>query len=126
MPAKQVEALKSGPPPQIEIVVGQAHLGMYAVFLWNDKAKRVKEGANDDAIADKFPLCKKTSELDGHLLTWQITIQSLTGIPGEAYSATVTITQGTKVLHTESHPEVPGETLDGAKLIVKGVRFAVV
>jgi hypothetical protein len=104
-------------------LIGQANLGVYRVFLWNPDAELVKQGANDDEIADKFPIGTSVATLDGRLLTWQITIQSLTNQPGELYSATVTITQDSQVLVNGSYSY--RDKLEGAKLIVGGVRFKV-
>jgi hypothetical protein len=96
MAEKRVSLDKGKGIPDIEVLIGGANLGSYVVQLWDDNKgswKTVGEGANNDAIQDKFPLPGPLAALDQCLLRWTLVIDSLTGKDGDRYSAVVSIEQ---------------------------------
>jgi hypothetical protein len=96
MSDKNVAIKKNKGIPDIEVLIGGANLGSYAVQLWDDSKgswKTVREGANNDPVQDKFPLPGPMAALDQTLLRWTIIIDSLTGKNGDRYQAVVALSQ---------------------------------
>ena len=119
MPAQSVPIKPGGSIPEIDIHVGQAHDGHYAVFRWEPSATVVQSGRTDA----HFPLAASTGVLVGKTVSWNITVQSRTKNPNETYSATVTITQDGTPIYTKTYPEVPGTKLNVAEFLTDGVTF---
>lgn len=125
MPIKEVTVSKTNPVPELEVFIGDIHLGIYEAILWKSKTEFtvVQKGTNEPGTEkDKFPLATSTASLDGLLLSWEIKILSLTGKKGETYFVRVTLTQGT----TQLHEDIYEGPLDGSEFEMGAVRLKVV
>ncbi|MBK8595339.1 MAG: hypothetical protein IPP07_31100 [Holophagales bacterium] len=116
----------TGGIPEVEVIFGQAQLGVYRCFLWDAGASNPKllgHGNNVDGLPDRFSVGLAPTSLSGHYLSVEAVIQSPSNASGQLYSLTVLVRQdgGT----------VPGGLLqDNGQLasqaisLVKFVRFA--
>ena len=86
--------------PQVEVIIGQAQIGTYRLFLWNKEGKQselIGEGTSNDNTADIFNL-PSVEQLEGRYFTWDGLVTSTTKTPGQFYSFTVLFKQdGTTV-----------------------------
>lgn len=115
---------KSGPPPFIELIFGDAQWGSYSVYLWDAAGHQptlVRKGLNNDAVSDKFPISISAAELDGCQMTWEATIGALGGSTGQLYSLEVVVTQGRKTLGDFEYQGA----LDGVKVLADFAKFTV-
>lgn len=86
---------KKAGDPHIEIIIGQAQQGRYAIRLWDQKGKKptiIAEGVNWDNVADIHAI-GPIGKLNKRIVTWDVVVSALSGGPGQFYSVTVTIRQ---------------------------------
>lgn|SRR5262245_56187490 len=88
---------KTGPQPQVEIIIGQLHWGKYDIYLWNPDGtsnQKVGSGLNVDQIPDIFTISQPLATLDRCMLSWEVPVAPFQTAPNQRYSVTVKITQG--------------------------------
>ena len=82
MPEKVVRLNTADGTPQVEIIIGQAQWGSYDFYLWDHdglNATKIGSGLNVDQIPDNFPIALPIAQLNGQLLSWEVSIASFTG-----------------------------------------------
>jgi hypothetical protein len=101
MAEKIARLKKADGTPDVEIIIGQAQWGSYDLILWDEDGLNeatIGSGLNVDQIPDKFPINKPLTQLNGSLLSWEVSIASFAGKEGELYSVTIKITQNNAVV----------------------------
>ncbi len=92
----------AGPQPEIEVIFGQAQLGSYRCFLWDQNAanpQEIRHGNNIDSIADKFPIAQLAAASLPHcFLSWELLMQAPDPSPGQLYHVTVIVRQAGNVV----------------------------
>lgn len=91
----------AGGAPETEVIFGQAQIGVYRCFLWDNQAKNpqpVAHGNNVDGLPDKFSLGVAAGALAGRYFSVESVIQTATTEPGQLYSLTVLIRQDGNVV----------------------------
>lgn len=91
----------AGGIPEIEVIFGQAQVGVYRSFLWDSQAnnpRSLAHGNNVDGLPDKFSIGVAASALSGQYVSVEAVIQTATSSPGQLYSMTVLIRQDGNVV----------------------------
>ena len=91
----------AGGIPEVEVIFGQAQIGVYRSFLWDNQANNpqpLAHGNNVDGLPDKFSVGVAASALTGRYLSVEAVIQTATSAPGQLYSITVLIRQDGNVV----------------------------
>jgi hypothetical protein len=86
----------AGGAPEIEVLFGQAQVGVYRAFLWDTQAKNstpLHHGNNVDALLDKFPVGVPASALTGRFASVEAVNQTATPQAGQLLSMTVRVRQ---------------------------------
>ena len=98
MAIKEIKLDPAGADPKVEIIIGQAQFGEYKVKKKDTAGKKkvIREGDNDDNVADIFPVGGTAKSLKDQILLWNIIIRALTDDPNELYFAQVVVTQNKK------------------------------
>lgn len=121
-----LKVAKAGPPPEIELIFGNAQWGKYEVWLWDPAGHNptlIRRGLNNDHIPDKFPISLSAAELDKAQLTWEVTIGAL-GANSQQYSLQVMFRQGNQDLIAK--PFLYTGPLDAVKVIADFVKLRAV
>lgn len=91
----------AGGIPEIEVIFGQAQIGVYRSFLWDNQAnnsQQLAHGNNVDGLPDKFSVGVAASALSGLYISVEAIIQTATIAPNQLYSITVLIRQDGNVV----------------------------
>lgn len=91
----------AGGIPQVEVIFGQAQVGVYRSFLWDDHANNpqpLAHGNSADGLPDKFSVGVAANALTGLYVSLEAVIQTATSAPGQLYSLTVSIRQDGNVV----------------------------
>ena len=86
----------AGGIPEVEVIFGQAQVGVYRAFLWDTQASNsspLAHGTNIDGLPDKFSVGVAASALSGRYVSVEAVIQTAGSAPGQLYSLTVLIRQ---------------------------------
>jgi hypothetical protein len=86
----------AGGIPEVEVIFGQAQIGVYRAFLWDNHAANPQElahGNNVDGLPDKFSVGVAAAALSGRYVSVEAVIQTATSTPGQLYSLKVLIRQ---------------------------------
>ncbi len=86
----------AGGIPEIEVIFGQAQVGVYRSFLWDNQGNNpqaLAHGNNVDGLPDKFSIGVAASGLSGRYVSVEAVIQTATSAAGQLYSMTVLIRQ---------------------------------
>jgi hypothetical protein len=86
----------AGGIPDVEIIFGQAQVGVYRSFLWDGQASNpapLAHGNNIDGLPDLSSIGVAATALSGRYLSVEAVIQTATSQPGQLYSLTVLIRQ---------------------------------
>jgi len=109
MPIQEIQLIRNGPDPQLEVTFGYAQIGKYRVELMDEYGfflATVQVGTNVDNVEDKFPLGKGANALDRCFLSWDIAILAPVEGPGQLYSTQLILTQGShRVIVFEDGPQ---------------------
>ena len=103
--------------PQLEIIIGQAQIGTYRVYLWDEDGQasnKIGEGTSSDDVADIIDLGDITA-LDKKIITWDILVTSPQGGKGQLYSVIVIFRQNS--IPVENGKFFEQGALDGTKLV---------
>jgi hypothetical protein len=119
MAIAEIELKKTGGEPKITVLIGQAQYGEYTVKL-KDPATGSKvvqaEGDNADEVIDTFGLKTKLAALNGHLLSWWVTVAAPADSPGQAYFVRIEVRQKNKIV-TNGSFEYSGPIVDSKNVI---------
>lgn len=91
----------AGGIPEVEVIFGQAQVGVYRSFLWDNQANNpqpIAHGNNVDGLPDKFSVGVAASALSGRYVSVEAVIQTATSAAGQLYSLTVLIRQDGNVV----------------------------
>jgi hypothetical protein len=91
----------AGGIPEVEVIFGQAQIGVYRSFLWDNQANNpqaLAHGNNVDGLPDKFSVGVASNALTGRYVSVEAVIQTATSAPGQLYSVTVLIRQDGSVV----------------------------
>jgi hypothetical protein len=91
----------AGGVPEIEVLFGQAQVGVYRAFLWDTQAKNSTElqhGNNIDTLLDKFTVGVPANALAGRFASVEAVIQTATPQAGQLFSLTVLVRQDGSVV----------------------------
>ena len=91
----------AGGMPEVEVIFGQAQIGVYRSFLWDVQANNpqsVGHGNNVDGLPDKFSVGVAANTLSGRYLSVEAIIQTATSAPGQLFALTVLIRQDGNVV----------------------------
>jgi hypothetical protein len=91
-----VEIKKNGGVPQIQLRFGFAQFASFRILLWDTSGHNpteVAKGTNLPGEPDTFPIGTSAAALDGRYITWQASIASPTGGPGQQFSQTAKFLQ---------------------------------
>lgn len=83
--------------PTVEIIFGQAHVGNYRFFLWDETGHHPQElshGTNTDQVVDAFDVQFTPAALNEQILAFEGIVQAAEARAGNIYSVTVTVRQG--------------------------------
>lgn len=86
----------AGGIPEVEVIFGQAQVGVYRAFLWDTQANNsspLAHGNNIDGLPDKFSVGVAAGALAGRYVSVEAVIQTAGAAPGQLYSLTVLIRQ---------------------------------
>jgi hypothetical protein len=86
----------AGGIPEVEVIFGQAQVGVYRSFLWDAQASNsapLAHGNNVDGLPDLFSVGVAATALSGRYVSVEAVIQAPTTTPGQLYSLTVLIRQ---------------------------------
>ena len=86
----------AGGIPEIEVIFGQAQIGVYKAFLWDSNAANsqpLAHGNNVDGLPDKFSVGSPAATLTGQYVSIEAVIQTATSAPGQLYILTILIRQ---------------------------------
>ena len=128
MAVQPVVLRKAGGDPEVEIIFGQAQLGVYRSFRWDAQARnpvQVAHGNNADSVLDRFAVGAPAAALDSTFLSWEAIIQTFTPSPGQLFSMTVLVRQDGVVAQggvVQEH----GQFTSNAKSIIGFMMFTVV
>jgi len=108
MPEEVIEIAAAREVPEIEVIVGHAHLGQYQVGMFdanNQNPVMIRTGDNTVTFDDKFPLTTGAiNTLHNKLLVWGVLVTAFSGV-SDPYSVTVILTQGTQELARHTRTE---------------------
>ena len=126
MSVKNVQLRRDGGTPEVEFIFGQAQVGVYRSYLWdeNNVPEKVGHGNNTDDVIDRYPL-RAPGELEGRTLSWEVTIQAPSAAPGQLYSLSVIIRQDGAVARGGAIQEA-GPMSDSTKAVIGFARFQLV
>jgi len=99
MPENQVPIVqikKNGDVPEIKLTFGFAQFASFRILLWDTNGHNpteVAKATNLPGEPDTFPIGTSPSDLDGRYVTWQASIASPTGTPGQQYIQTARFLQ---------------------------------
>ena len=118
MPVTTAKLDPNGNTPQVEIIIGHAHFGMFDLNLYDANGKNPKkigEGVTNDTIPDIFPLNQApVNMLNGFTIFWRAVITSPVGTPGEKFSVFVRVIQDGTICGTDSQTgDVTGPSPSG-------------
>ena len=91
-----VQIKRNGSVPQIQLSFGFAQFASFRILLWDTNGKNpttIKVGTNVPGEPDTFPIGDSAAGLDQRYITWQASIVSPTGGPGQQFSQTATFLQ---------------------------------
>lgn len=91
----------AGGIPEVEVIFGQAQVGVYRCFLWDSSGNNpqpLAHGNNVDGLPDKFSVGVAANALSGRYLSVETVIQTATSAPGQLYSLTVLVRQDGSVV----------------------------
>jgi hypothetical protein len=91
----------AGGIPEVEVIFGQAQVGVYRSFLWDNQGNNpqpIAHGNNVDGLPDKFSVGIAAAALSGLFLSVEAVIQTATSAPQQLYSITVLIRQDGNVV----------------------------
>lgn len=91
----------AGGIPEVEVIFGQAQVGVYRSFIWDiqgNNPQSIAHGNNVDGLPDKFTVGIAAGALSGRYLSVEAVIQTATSAPGQLYSITVLIRQDGNVV----------------------------
>ena len=91
----------AGGIPEVEVIFGQAQIGVYRSFLWDTQANNpqpLAHGNNVDGLPDKVSIGLSVNVLTGRYLSVEAIIQTATSALGQLYSLTVLIRQDGEVV----------------------------
>ena len=101
MPQKlqKIELQSANGKPQVEIIFGHAHVGVYHCYLWdmNRKSTELAHGNNVDDVLDAFTIDENPNDIDGFVFSYELSIRAAENTPGRIYSITITIRQNGSV-----------------------------
>ena len=86
----------AGGIPEVEVIFGQAQIGVYRSFLWDNQGNNpqpLAHGNNVDGLPDKFSIGVAAAALSALYLSVEVVIQTATSAPGQLYALTVLIRQ---------------------------------
>ncbi len=118
---RNVQLDRNGGNPQVEILIGQAQFGAYAIYLWDangQNEEQIGSGVNDDEIADEFTIGGDVVDLHQRYVTWQADLVPLGG-GQQNYAVFVLFKQDGEIVRqfsqidsfTASHQRVFGQAL---------------
>ena len=96
MAVQAVTLNPAGGVPEVEVIFGQAQVGVYRAFLWDNAASSstpLAHGTNVDGLPDIFSVGVPANALSGRYLSVEAVIQPPANTPGQLYSMTVLIRQ---------------------------------
>lgn len=96
VPVQTIMLGPTPPDPEVEIILGNAQVGVYDFFLWDSTAANpqlVKKGTNADAMVDRFVLPSPPGGFKNRYISCQVLISTPTEGPGQMYSITVLVRQ---------------------------------
>ncbi len=82
--------------PTVEIMFGQAHIGNYRFFLWDEagqNARELAQGTNADEVVDTFQMDVAAATLNRRILSFEGLVQAAEARADNVYSLTVTVRQ---------------------------------
>ncbi len=82
--------------PTVEIIFGQAHVGNYRFFLWDETGHNpqpLAHGTNVDQVVDTFAVPVGPPALNKQILSFEGIVQAAEARAGNVYSVTVTVRQ---------------------------------
>src|ERR1041385_8776864 len=91
-----VEIKRNGGVPQIQLKFGFAQFASFRILLWDTTGHNpteVAKATNLPGQPDTFAIGLPADQLDQRYMTWQATIASPTGGPGQQYSQTAAFLQ---------------------------------
>lgn len=91
-----VQIKRTGGVPQINLKFGFAQFASFRILLWDTNGHNpteVAKATNVPGEPDTFPIGNSAAGLDGRFITWQASIASPTGAPGQQFSQTATFLQ---------------------------------
>jgi hypothetical protein len=91
----------AGGIPEVEVIFGQAQVGVYRSFLWDNQGNNsqpIAHGNNVDGLPDKFSVGVAASALSGRYVSVEAIIQTATSVAGQLYALTVLIRQDGNVV----------------------------
>jgi len=91
----------AGGIPEVEVIFGQAQVGVYRSFLWENQGNNpqpLAHGNNVDGLPDKFSVGAAPGTLSGRFLSVEAVIQTASSAAGQLYSITVLIRQDGNVV----------------------------
>jgi hypothetical protein len=122
---KVLKLQAAGSDPEMEILFGQAQLGIYRAFRWDAKAAnpvQIGFGNNIDDLSDRFPVGLTAPNLDQCYATWEAIVEPPSSADGQLYSVFVTFRQDGNVL-PDGLFQYTGKLSGDAKAITGSVRF---
>ena len=96
MAVQSVTLNPAGGIPTVEVIFGQAQVGVYRSFLWDKTASNsspLAHGNNVDGLPDSFSVGVAASALKDQSVSVEAVIQTASNQPGQLYSLTVLIRQ---------------------------------
>ncbi len=126
MSIRSVQLSRSGGIPEVEFIIGDAQLGVYRTYLWdeNNASEEIGHGNNVDNVVDRYPL-RAPADLENQTISWEILIQAPSTAPGQTYSVSVIIRQDGAVA-TGGAIQEAGPMSDRTKALVGFARFQLV
>ncbi len=97
---RNVQLKRNGGNPQVEIIIGQAQFGAYAIYLWDangQNEEKIGSGVNDDEIADEFTIGGDVADLNQRYVTWQADLVPL-GDGQQSYAVFVRFKQDGEIV----------------------------
>lgn len=91
-----VQVKRSGGVPNLNLKFGFAQFASFRILLWDTNGHNPTEVATETNLPgspDTFPIGTSAASLDGRFITWQASIASPTGSPGQQFSQTATFLQ---------------------------------
>jgi hypothetical protein len=122
---KVLKIRTTGGDPEMEIVFGQAQVGVYRAFRWDANAANPTQigfGNNIDDLSDRFPVGLTATALDQSFATWEAIVQPPDSSAGQLYSVFVTFRQDGNVV-PDGIFQYTGQLSGDSKAISGSVRF---